>query len=124
MGPQLVTQEFGVRGNASPFITGVVYQDSNGNGMVRRREGIGGVRVDVAGSDFFAVTASSGGYVVPVPGNGAFTVNFSGGSVSPSQQTATITNGNNVKIDYPAGGSAIASCLGEHLHAAAGGDRR
>src|SRR6185295_17067917 len=74
-----------------------------GNGKYDAGEGIGGVRVDVAGSDFFAVTASSGGYVVPVPGNGAFTVNFSGGSVFPSQQMATITNGNNVKIDYPAG---------------------
>jgi hypothetical protein len=106
VGPQVVTEEFGVRDNAPPFIIGVVYQDSNGNGMYDAGEGIGGVRVDVAGADFFAVTASSGGYVVPVAGNGAFTVNFSGGSVSPSQQTATITNGNNVKVDYRAGVAA------------------
>jgi hypothetical protein len=100
VGPQLVTQDFGTRGDLTPFVTGVVYQDTNGNGFYDVGEGIGGVTVNVSGSNYYAVTASSGGYSVPVPGNGTYTVNFSGGSVAASQQTAVVAGGGNVKIDY------------------------
>ena len=44
----------------------MVYQDTNGNGFYDPGEGIGGIRVDVTGATFFAVTSSSGGYSVPV----------------------------------------------------------
>ena len=63
-------QNFGTQTNSTPYITGVVYQDTNGNGFYDPGEGIGGVRVDVTGANFFAITSSSGGYSVPVPGNG------------------------------------------------------
>src|SRR6476646_5170205 len=43
-------QNFGTQTNSTPFITGVVYQDANGNGFYDPGEGIGGVRVDVAGA--------------------------------------------------------------------------
>src|SRR2546423_14269430 len=92
-------QNFGTQVNSTPFVTGVVYQDTNGNGFYDPGEGIGGIRVDVAGSNFFAITSPSGGYSVPVPGNGSFPVTFSGGSITTTQITANIVNGLNAKID-------------------------
>jgi len=96
-------QDFGRQTNSTPFITGVVFQDTNGNGFYDPGEGIGGIRVDVTGSNFFAVTAPSGGYSVPVAGNGSYTVKFSGGAiVPPIQRTVNISNSLNAKLDYVA----------------------
>jgi hypothetical protein len=100
VGPQLVTQDFGFRYDTKPFVTGVVYRDLNGNGFYDLGEGIGGVTVTVAGSDFYAVTAPSGGYSAPVPADGSYTVTFSGGGFATNQQTAVVSGGNNVKVDY------------------------
>jgi len=60
VGPQLVTQDFGSSG-ASTFVTGVVYEDLNGNSFYDLGEGRGGVRIDVAGSAYYAVSTTSGG---------------------------------------------------------------
>ena len=106
VGPQLVTQDFGTRGGLLPFVTGVVYRDLNGNGFYNPGEGVGGVTVNVSNSSYHAVTANSGGYSVPVPGNGSYTVSFSGGSVPTHQQSVTVIGSQNVKADYLAVGSA------------------
>src|SRR6478609_5716732 len=99
-----VVQNFGsqTKGTqfATPFITGVVYNDTNGNGLYTPGEGVGGVRVDVTGSNYFAISSSSGGYSVPVPGNGTYTVTFSGGGQPTLQRTVTVTNLLNVKVDF------------------------
>ena len=97
-----LVQNFGSQTNALPFITGVVYNDANGNNFYDPGEGIGGVRVDVSGANFFAISSSSGGYSVPVPGNGSYTVNFSGGSLPAVQRSATIAGNLNTKLDYVA----------------------
>lgn len=96
-----VVQNFGTQTGSTPFITGVVYQDTNGNGFYDPGEGIGGIRVDVPGSNFFAITSSSGGYSVPVPGNGNFTATFSGGAINTSKPV-TVSNGLNAKLDLVA----------------------
>lgn len=96
-------QNFGRQTNSTPFITGVVFQDTNGNGFYDPGEGIGGIRVDVTGNNFFAVTAPSGGYSVPIAGDGSYTVKFSGGAIVPAiQRTATISTSLNAKLDYVA----------------------
>jgi uncharacterized protein YkwD len=95
-------QNFGTQNGSSPFITGVVYQDTNGNGFYDPGEGIGGIRVDVTGSNFFAITSPSGGYSVPVPGNGGYPVKFSGGAITTTQKNATVANLLNVKVDLVA----------------------
>jgi len=95
-----IVQDFGTQTNSTPFVTGVVYQDTNGNGFYDPGEGIGGVRVDVSGSNFFAVTSSSGGYSVPVAGNGSYTVMFGGGGVTTAQRNVTVANSLNAKIDF------------------------
>lgn len=92
-------QNFGKQTNSTPFITGIVYQDTNGNGFYDPGEGIGGIRVDVTGSSFFAVSSPSGGYSVPVPGNGSYTVTFSGGSISTTQRSASVAGLLNTKVD-------------------------
>ena len=94
-------QNFGKQTNSTPFITGIVYQDTNGNGFYDPGEGIGGIRVDVTGSSFFAVSSPSGGYSVPVPGNGSYTVTFSGGSISTTQRSASVAGLLNTKVDLP-----------------------
>ena len=100
VGPQLVTQDFGARFSATPFITGVVYYDLNGNGLYDLGEGIGGVRVDVTNASYYAITAKSGGYTVPVSSDGSRWVTFSFGGQALTQILATVSGGNNVKVDF------------------------
>jgi len=100
-GPQVVTQDFGIAvGAATPFVTGVAYYDFNGNNFYDPGEGIGGVTVNVEGASYHAVTASSGGYAVPVPAGAATrTVTFSApGYVSTATATLYSSN-NNTKVD-------------------------
>ena len=100
VGPQIVTQDFGVQQTATPLFSGVVYYDSNGNNFYDVDEGIGGVRVDVAGASYYAVTAISGGYAVPVPADGSYTLTFSAPGLATTQHIATVSAGKNVKVDY------------------------
>lgn len=106
VGPQLVTQDFGTVGGLLPFVTGVVYRDLNGNGFYDPGEGIGGVTVTIANVSSYAITGASGGYSVPVPGNGNYTVFFSGGSVPVNHRNTNVSNGENVKVDYVVTGTA------------------
>ena len=98
VGPQLVTQDLGDPGSTA-FITGVVYQDSNSNNFYDIGEGRSGVRVDVEGAGYFAISTDSGGYAIPVTADGVYPVNFTGGGFSNFSTTATITGGLNVKLD-------------------------
>lgn len=100
VGPQLVTQEFSSRTGITPFITGVVYFDFDGDGFYDIGEGLGGVRVDVPGSDWFAITSSSGGYSVPVPANGTYNVTFTGPNLPVTTRAAIVAGGLNTKLDW------------------------
>lgn len=106
MGPQLVTQDFGTVGGLSPFVTGVVYRDLNNNGAYDPGEGLGGVTVTIANVSSYAVTASSGGYSVPVPASGNYTVTFSGGTAPATQKNVSVINSQNTKLDYVVTGTA------------------
>ena len=99
VGPQLVTQDFASQPANTPFITGVVYYDFNGNGFYDLGEGIGGVNVNTLGSKYYAVTADSGGYVIPVTSNGNYTLTFTATGLN-SQITTAISGSKNVKVDY------------------------
>ena len=106
VGPQLVTQDFGAVGGLQPFVTGVVYRDVNGNGFYDPGEGVGGVTVTIANVASYAISAASGGYSVPVPGNGNYSVTFSGGTVPMNQRNAVVSNNQNLKLDYVVTASA------------------
>lgn len=101
IGPVIVTQDFGVKLiGATPYITGVAYDDQNGSGFYDLGEGLGGINVAVNGSDFFAVTASTGGYSVPVPRNGNYSVTFSSSSIIDQTIQVIISDSKNKKLDY------------------------
>jgi uncharacterized protein YkwD len=101
MGPQVVTQDFGVpAGTATPFVTGVAYYDFDGDNFYDPGEGIGGITVNVSGSSWHAVTPASGGYAIPVPAGAAErTVSFSGPGFNGTA-IANLTGTNNVKVDF------------------------
>jgi hypothetical protein len=106
-----IVQDYSAQSNQKPFITGVVFHDANGNHIYDPGEGIGGVRVDVQPATFYAVTASSGGYSVPVAGNGAYNITFSGGGVTTAHRSATVSGGRNVKVDYFSGAPNVPTGL-------------
>ncbi|MDX1953551.1 MAG: carboxypeptidase regulatory-like domain-containing protein [Verrucomicrobiota bacterium] len=100
VGPLLVTQDFGAKQSNTPFITGVAYYDRNGNNFYDPGEGIGGVNVEVEGSAFYAITTASGGYTVPITTNGSYLVTFSGAGFSSVQRSVSVSNLQNVKVDF------------------------
>ncbi len=100
VGPHLVTQDFGTSQSSDAYVTGVAYYDTNGNSFYDPGEGISGLTVNVAGANFHAVTANSGGYAVPVPTTSATrAVTFSGLSANATQD-AVISAAANVKVDF------------------------
>lgn len=98
VGPQVVTFDFGLPQSVVPLVTGVAYFDLNSNGRYDAGEGIGGVNVEVSGSSYYAVTASSGGYAVPSP-SPATKVTFSGQGFDPVVKSLAASAGKNVKAD-------------------------
>jgi hypothetical protein len=77
VGPQTSVEEFGIRKDGSEaFLTGVVYQDYNGNNFYDLGEGVDNIEVNSPNSTFYATTSYSGGYTLPVS-TGASTVTFS-----------------------------------------------
>jgi hypothetical protein len=101
VGPQLVTQDFADSIDAKPFITGVAYHDFNDNSFYDPGEGIAGVRVYVTGSSAHAITAGSGGYSVPVPGDGSYQVLFTSANGATLDQLAVAVSARrNVKVDF------------------------
>jgi uncharacterized protein YkwD len=99
VGPQVVTQDFGTAQNATPFITGVIYFDLNNNQFYDAGEGIGGVNVTAPGTTFYTRSAGSGGYALPVPGNGTYNVTFEIPGSTSVAMSAVVENKNNVKVD-------------------------
>lgn len=92
----LITQDFG--SSADVFVTGVIYNDSNGNAFYTQGEGVAGTPIQIAGGAA-TTSASAGGYTVVAP-KGQAQVQIGGASVLVS------TLAGNAKIDL-VGGSLI-----------------
>ena len=103
-GPLVITEDFGTPADGTvAYVTGVVYQDSNGSGDYDEGEGLAGVTVTPDSGTYYAVTASAGGFVIPLPtsGSGTLTITASGGALgAPRTKTISYTAGTNVKIDF------------------------
>jgi uncharacterized protein YkwD len=75
--------------DARPLITGVVFDDRNGNGEFDPGEGLPDVTITVWGVGS-TTTFATGGYSIPVD-PGTYTVTASGsGLIAPNQQTITV----------------------------------
>ena len=97
----MATQKFARSGGTpGPFVVGVVYEDLDENGFYTPGEGVAGVRVDVDGSGYHALTPDAGGFAVPVPGDGSYEVSFSVDGVIHQTETVTVQSNQNVKVDY------------------------
>ncbi|KAF0095320.1 MAG: hypothetical protein E1N59_815 [Puniceicoccaceae bacterium 5H] len=104
VGPQIVTQDFGMPRNSQSLLTGVVYEDANANGFYDLGEGVGGARIEASNGAYYTTSADSGAYTLPLSTtDGAHTILFTPASGSSSQQTVTVTNSENVKLDWEVG---------------------
>ena len=95
-------QEFGRRFNAVPTLVGAVFTDADSNGFYTPGEGLANVTIVAApvggGTPFQTTTYTSGGYALPIPTAGDYTVTFS--NTSGALKTATVTMGSeNVLLD-------------------------
>ncbi len=100
VGPLVVTQDFGRRTGADPYLLGVVYHDKDSDGYYDAGEGVGGTTVTVIGADGTLTTQSmsAGGFQIALT-PGTYTVVFDrGAGLAPIVRTAVI-GGENVKID-------------------------
>lgn len=104
----LVTQNFAYSsGSPMPdgaFLTGVVYEDLDGDGFYTPGEGIGGVEVRPDSGPWFAVTSASGGYAIPVGlESGTIKVVFSSSELTTTEKLVALPGGTNVKQDFVKG---------------------
>lgn len=110
VGPQVITGNYCHANTAfanhyNRFIVGTVWTDGNANSRYDPGEGIAGVSVIPDVGDFFAVTADSGGYAIPITAAGTYEVSFSGSSISGTVDRTVAVGTKSVLLDlqYAAG---------------------
>ncbi|NQV26308.1 MAG: hypothetical protein HQ518_18290, partial [Rhodopirellula sp.] len=112
VGPLVISQEFGRRGNyGDPAVLGVVYDDLNGDGFYNAGEGLSGVSVELSGTNgtFTTMSLTAGGYQAKVP-SGTYTVTATGGSLGGTiRKFDVMVGGSNVKVDFEASDSIVMS---------------
>ncbi|MDA0809310.1 MAG: CAP domain-containing protein [Planctomycetota bacterium] len=105
VGPLVISQEFGRRGNyGNPAVVGVVYDDLNADGFYNAGEGLSGVTIELSGTNgtFTTTSLSAGGYQVKVP-SGTYTATASGGALGGEiREFNVMVGGSNVKVDFDA----------------------
>jgi len=107
VGPLVVTEHFGMPLDGSVFLTGVAYQDHDGDGEYDPGEGLGGVEVRPDRGTYYAITAPGGGYAIPVtPGSGSYRLVASRSDLEPRAVTVTVGQVN-VKADVVFGGPDV-----------------
>ena len=95
----------GVIASSDEFLTGVVYNDANGNGKYDLNEGLSGVTVS-AGSGKSVVTNAAGGWSIPITA-GTYTVTTSGGAFVGTSSTSVTVGSANVEVDFLSGKSDV-----------------
>jgi len=103
IGPLIVTENFGVRGNFStPMLLGVVFDDQNGDDAFNAGEGLSDVSITVTGPGGFYSTTSmdAGGYQLRVA-PGVWTITASGGGLAQPIVYSDVSIGvENFKLDF------------------------
>jgi hypothetical protein len=84
--------------DTDPFITGVVFDDTTGNGEYEPGEGLGGVTISVSNVGT-TTTLDAGGYSIQVP-PGVYTLTASGGGLpSPITRTVVVQD-ENMRLNF------------------------
>ena len=113
VGPQVITGNFSSANTAAAnhfnrFIVGTVWEDSNSNGQYDPGEGLAGVTVMPDKGTYYAVTANSGGYAIPVTAPGGYVVTFSGSMITIPETTTITVAATSVLLDlYYTGDSTV-----------------
>jgi N-acetylneuraminic acid mutarotase len=81
-----------------PFITGVVYNDGNGNGLYDAGEGLADVTITVSGVGSF-IDWDTGGYSIQV-NPGTYTVTASGGRLAAPITTTVTVGQTNYRLNF------------------------
>ena len=98
VGPQVITgnlcyADTGFANHYNRFLVGTVWVDSNGNDQYDPGEGLGGVTVEPDQGAYYAVTANSGGYAIPITTADTYVVTFSGSTITtPVTRTTTVAS--------------------------------
>jgi Ca2+-binding RTX toxin-like protein len=92
----MLTENFAETTGRSDFLTGVVFNDGNGDVFYSAGEGVAGVLITVGGKSGFSQNA--GGYAI-MGVLGTVTVTFSGGGLLTSVSASVLAPGENVKLD-------------------------
>ena len=95
VGPQVITGNLcyantWFANHYNRFLVGTVWKDLNDNDQYDPGEGIAGVTVDPDMGTYYAVTANSGGYAIPITTAGTYVVTFSGTSITTATRTVTV----------------------------------
>jgi len=105
------------------FLVGTVWRDLNDNDQYDPGEGMGGISVRPDRGAYYAVTADSGGYAMPILEAGTYTVSFSGSGISGETIRTVAVDSQSMLLDLvsingdPGDADAItdsASAISEH----------
>ena len=99
IGSAFITEDFGATVSTGPLLTGVIYNDRNGNNFYDMGEGLAGVTVTPSSGSYYAISSSSGGYAFPIGSSGTITVTASGPGLGPITKTVTL-KGTNIELDF------------------------
>lgn len=111
VGPLVTTGDF-CRANTSyayhynRFLVGTVWQDANDNDQYDPGEGMGGITVMPDSGTYFAITADSGGYAVPIVSAGTYEITFSGNGIAAAISRTAVVGSESVLLDLRYSGSS------------------
>jgi uncharacterized protein YkwD len=103
VGPKLVTQHYAFDSVDGPFLTGVVYDENNGDSFYTPGEGLGGVTIlakATNGLEFRTTTFASGGYTLDLNPNLSYTITASGPGLGQINLPSVGVGLDNVKRDF------------------------
>jgi hypothetical protein len=108
VGPLVITENYceantSFQDHYNNFIVGTVWTDSNENSQYDPGEGESGVTVTPDSGTYYAVTADSGGYAIPVTSQSISTVTFSGTSLGTDINKPVSVGTESVLLDVETG---------------------
>lgn len=101
-GPVIVTQNFALPlDDSGRFLTGVVFEDKNGNSFFDPGEGVPDVVLYLPGGIYYSVSSIGGAYVIPFETNtGSITVQATGKNIT-AQSKEIYLGTENIQLNFP-----------------------